>query len=301
MNVKLGLFYMALSALNLGVMGALIKMMSHYYSPLENIFYRSFFMLLFLTLLYYAKPFSFKAHKKGGAFLLGWRMVIGSTSMILMCHNIYTMSLSTASAFNQSAPLYSIAIAFFIFKEPISPRLLLAGLLGVMGVILVANPYTSGLSWGQIVCGVLNGLLVAIAYSSLNRLKEYYDEGFVVFIFSLCLSVLGFIGLFIHLSPFASGYHPLRFDGSWWQWDLWVFMGIGFTGMLGQFFLTKAYMSAPVGIISPMNYTRLIWSSLFGILLGDPWLGIGEGVGMGLIVISGILITTQTRKKTHRG
>ncbi|WP_233703804.1 hypothetical protein [Helicobacter felis] len=78
-------------------------------------------------------------------------------------------------------------------------------------------------------------------------------------------------------------------------------MGIGFTGMLGQFFLTKAYMSAPVGIISPMNYTRLIWSSLFGILLGDPWLGIGEGVGMGLIVISGILITTQTRKKTHRG
>ncbi|WP_233704360.1 DMT family transporter [Helicobacter cynogastricus] len=257
-------------------------------------------MLLFLTLLYYAKPFSFKAHKKGGTFLLYWRMVIGSISMILMCYNIYTMSLSTATAFNQSAPLYSITIAFFIFKEPISPRLLLAGLLGVMGVILVTNPYTGTLSWWQIVCGILNGLLVAIAYTSLNRLKEYYDEGFVVFVFSLCLSVLGFIGLFIHLPPFASGYYPLRFSGSWWQWDMWVFMGIGLTGMLGQFFLTKAYMSAPAGIISPINYTRLIWSSVFGMMLGDPWLDIWQGVGIGLIVFSGVLITTQMGKKTRK-
>lgn len=35
---------MALSALSLGVMGALIKIVSAYYSPLENVFCRSLFI-----------------------------------------------------------------------------------------------------------------------------------------------------------------------------------------------------------------------------------------------------------------
>ncbi|CCF80408.1 hypothetical protein HBZS_108560 [Helicobacter bizzozeronii CCUG 35545] len=47
MNIRLGLLYMALSAFSLGAMNALIKIASAYYSPLENIFYRAFFTLLF--------------------------------------------------------------------------------------------------------------------------------------------------------------------------------------------------------------------------------------------------------------
>lgn len=288
---------MALSAFSFGLMNALIKIASKYYSPLENIFYRSSFMLVFLILLYYAKPFSFKAHKKGGGFLLFWRMAIGAFSMVLLCYNIYTMSLGTATAFIQSAPIYSIAIAWLVLKEPVGSRLILAGLLGVVGVVLIANPRTSGLSWGQIFSGVMSGLLMAIAYTSLNRLKEYYDGGFVIFVFGLCLSAMGFVGLFVHLPPFASGYHPMRFGGHWWQWDLWILMGMGLAGTFGQYFLTKAYMTAPAGLISPMDYTRLLWSVIFGVMLGDPWLGFFGGVGMALIVVSGVLIATYARKR----
>ncbi|WP_121022829.1 DMT family transporter [Helicobacter vulpis] len=298
MNIKLGLFYMALSALNLGLMSALIKLMSGYYSPVENVFYRSTFMLVFLLLFYYFKPFCFRARKKGGGWLLLGRMMIGAIGMVLFCYNISTMPLGTATAFNQSAPLYAIIIAALIFKEPVGLRLFLAGFLGLLGVICIANPHTSGLAWAQIFCGVLNGLLVAIAYSSLYRLKEYYDGAFVVFIFSLCLSVLGFLGFFIDLPPLSSGYHPMRFGGAWWGWDVWVFAGIGLFGTCGQYFLTKAYMNAPAGVISPMNYTRLVWSVIFGIMLGDRWLGMLEGVGMGLIVLSGILTTPIKAHKT---
>ncbi len=46
MNVKLGLFYMPLSAFNLGVMGALIKIMSNYYSPPRKYLLSFFFHAL---------------------------------------------------------------------------------------------------------------------------------------------------------------------------------------------------------------------------------------------------------------
>ncbi|WP_104685498.1 DMT family transporter [Helicobacter bizzozeronii] len=297
MNIRLGLLYMALSAFSLGAMNALIKIASAYYSPLENIFYRAFFTLLFLGFFYFIKPFSFRAYKKGGGVLLFWRMVVGALGMTLMCYNVYTMPLGTASAFNQSSPLYAILISFLIFKEPVSLRLIGAGVIGVLGVVFVANPHTSGLTWVQVASGVLNGVLVAIAYTSLYRLKEYYNGAFVVFIFSLCLSCIGFVGLWIDFPPFATGYHPMRFSGAWWHWDLWVLMGMGLSGTFGQYFLTKAYMIAPAGAISPMIYSRLFWSVSFGMLLGDPWLGFWEGLGMGLIVFSGVLIASYARKK----
>ncbi|WP_163531624.1 DMT family transporter [Helicobacter suis] len=296
MNVKLGLLYMFLSGLALGIMGALMKIASGYFSPSENIFYRAFFMLVFLMIFYCFKPFSFKPYKKGAALLLLGRMSLGALGMSLFSYNIYTMSLANATAFNQSSPIFAIAIAFFLFKEPVGFRVVLAGLLGMFGVILISNPQTSGLTWVQIFPGVLNGLIVAVAYSSLHRLKEYYDGSLIVFAVASCMCLLGFLGFFIHLPPFATGYHPMRFSGNIWHWDLWRLAGIGLSGVFGQYFLTRAYMIAPIGLISPMVYSRLLWSTLFGILLGDPWPNLWVGIGMGLIVCSGVLIAIKKQK-----
>ncbi|CRF46143.1 DMT family transporter [Helicobacter heilmannii] len=296
MEVKKGLVFMALGALSFGVMNALIKITSHHYSPLENVFYRAFFMILFTGLLHLAKPFRFRAYKKGGGKLLAWRMALGAVAMVLLCYNIYAMPLGTAIAFGQSAPIYAIFIAWLVFKEPLTWHLVLAGVLGLVGVILIANPHTSGLSWGLILCGVLSALFKAIAYTSLSRLKAYYDSGFVIFIFSLFLCVIGSLGFFINLPPFATGHHPIRFSGAWWRWDIWLLMGMGFFGMLGQYFLTRAYMCAPAGLVSPIDYTRLLWATLFGMVLGDPWLGVYEGLGMALVVGAGLLIIFSKKK-----
>ncbi|BCZ17134.1 Membrane transport protein [Helicobacter sp. NHP19-003] len=296
MEVKKGLFFMALGAFSFGVMNALIKITSQHYSPLENVFYRALFMIIFMGLLYFTKPFKFGAHKQGGGKILAWRMVLGAVAMVLLCYNIYTMPLGTAIAFGQSAPIYAIFIAWLVFKEPLTWRLAIAGVLGLLGVMLIANPHTSGLTFGLIVCGVLSALFKAIAYTSLSQLKAYYDSGFVIFVFALFLCAIGALGLFLNVPPFATGHHPLRFSGAWWQWDIWLLMGMSFFGTLGQYFLTRAYMCAPAGLVSPIDYTRLLWATLFGVWLGDPWLGFYEGLGMALVVGSGLLIIFNKKK-----
>ncbi len=298
LNVRLGVFYMALGALSFGLLNALIKMLGSYYSPLENIFYRSFFMLFFLWGLYYIKPFSFRAHKPGGLALLISRVFVGQMGMILIFYNIAHMDLGSAIAFSQSGPIYAIFIAWWVLKERITWQLVLSALLGILGVGFVANPHTSGLSWGLVVSGILSGLMMSCAYVSLNKLKEYYDGGFVIVVFSVSLTLMSLALMCFDIPPFASGYHPLRFEGMWWRWDLWLLIGTGLSGALGQCFITKAYMIAPAGLISPVDYTRLLWAVLFGMLLGDPPLHFLQILGMGLIVLSGVLIVLESKTKT---
>ncbi|WP_104624662.1 DMT family transporter [Helicobacter felis] len=295
-SLRLGIFYMALGALGFGLLNALIKMLGSYYSPMEGVFYRSFFMLFFLGLLYYIKPFSFKAHKPGGLGLLISRVFIGQAGMILIFYNIACMPLGTAIAFSQTAPIYAIVIAWLVLHEKVGWKLIVAALLGILGVGLVANPSTSGLTWGLVLSGVLSGVMVSCAYVSLNKLKEYYDGGFVIVVFSVSLTLIGFVGMFVHIPPFASGYHPMRFEGPWWHWDLWLLIGTGLSGALGQCFITKAYMIAPAGLISPVDYSRIFWALIFGMLLGDPHIHMGQLFGMILIVLSGVFIVLESKK-----
>ena len=63
---------------------------------------------------------------------------------------------------------------------------------------------------------------------------------------------------------------------------------LGLFGTLGQHYLTKAYMSAPAGIVAPIDYMRLVFSVILGVLLGDNLPNLATSFGIMLIILSGI-------------
>ena len=58
-----------------------------------------------------------------------------------------------------------------------------------------------------------------------------------------------------------------------WRWPtgqqyLWL-LGIGLTGALGHVFTAEALKRAPTHVVTPLDFFRLVWATLIGLLLFD--------------------------------
>ena len=264
----------------------------------ENIFFRGITMVFFIILLMFIKRSKRKKHhknKKGGYGRLVFRALIGSLSLYAMLYNISTISLGTSVAFAQSAPIWTALFAWIILREKPNIGVIISVIVGFIGVILISNPETSNLKIINIILGILSGIFAALAFISIKSLKGYFDDLTIMLSFGLGASILGIIGMIILQDSFSVlGMKEYAY-----------ILLVGITGTIGQYYITRAYTFAPAGIVAPIDYTRIIFSLIFGIILGDMFPDIYSIIGMCLIILSGILVAMpiiiQEIKYTSRG
>ncbi|AFI05685.1 DMT family transporter [Helicobacter cetorum] len=293
-TILFGILMMFLANLCFGIMSAFVKITANYFSPMENVFYRSVTMMLLLLLIYPFKPYPLRSYKKGGFRKLAFRAVVGGLAMLAFFYNIEKISLATATAFSQSAPIYTVLLSYFMLKEKLQMSALISAGIGLVGVVLISNPSVENIGPFEILMGILSGVFVALAYVTLRDLREYYDKQAVILAFAFGMSVLGLVGMFFDIPFLSNGIHTPRLEDI-----LWIFL-IGVSGTLGQYFLTYAYMNAPAGIIAPIEYTRIIWGLLLGLYLGDKFLDFKSSLGVLLILFSGLLIALPALLKELR-
>lgn len=68
------------------------------------------------------------------------------------------------------------------------------------------------------------------------------------------------------------------------------FAAIAVLGFLGGLSLISAYSRAEAAVVAPIQYSQIIWSVLFGVLVFDEWPDFYTSVGTGIIVLSGLYI-----------
>jgi drug/metabolite transporter (DMT)-like permease len=72
--------------------------------------------------------------------------------------------------------------------------------------------------------------------------------------------------------------------------DLGLFALAGIFGSVGVMCLTHAFRLAPVAVVSPFEYSALIWATLLGFLM---WGELPDGytlIGVGVVILSGLYI-----------
>ena len=264
------------------LMNAFVKILSPNISPVENIFFRSLIMAIFMLFFILGKKPCVK--KSGGWGKLIFRAVIGGISMLALFYNIATIPLGTATTFAQSTPIYAVFFAAIILKDRISKTSIIATLIGFFGIILICDPFEKSLGGMNILMGILSGGGAALALVTLRTLKDYFYNHFIIFFFGISMSFISLIFFFI----------PHFFvDNSFKLPNLTqtiFILAMGLCGTLGQHFLTKAYMSAPPGIVAPIDYIKIVWSIFMGIYLGDSLPNLQSQTGIILVVFSGLLI-----------
>ncbi|MBO7154450.1 MAG: DMT family transporter [Campylobacter sp.] len=286
----LGIYYMLIASLLFAGTGALSKILSSELSSIEIVFFRNIIGLGLIIWMIYKRPL----HQAGGKFwLLAFRGIIGTIGLYAFFYNIAHIDLATAFTFSKTSPIFTALLAAFIFKERLSYLGWFAIFIGFIGILFIIEP-TLGVSKDEYI-GLLSGIGAALAYTSIRGLRKHYDTRAIVLSFMLCGSAIPLLSMII-----GSFYYKPDLDflispfvmPSLTSWVMVIVMGLLATGF--QIYLTKAYAaSKKAGVVAAVGYSDVVFSMIFGLILGDALPDVWAFLGIGMIIGAGILVARE--------
>lgn len=286
-QATMGIIIMCCASLFFSIMGACVKFLDHL-SPMEIIFFRHVYVVLFVLIWWVYLAYKGEAkhilpYKKGGFQKLLIHSLAGGLAMVALFYNIATISLGTASAFGQTMPIYMVLFSILFMRQRVGLPLILATIVGFIGVVLICDPHADSLHISNIIAGVSGGMMMVIACRIIRELNSYFSESFIVMAFALVMLIMSGVVMFLEI-PNLSGFRMPNAT----EWV--VLVAVGIFGTLGQIAFTRAFLLAPAGLIAPIDYMRILWGVFFGILLGDSLPSMVTLAGIALIILSGMCI-----------
>jgi drug/metabolite transporter (DMT)-like permease len=283
-----GIFYMLLAALGFSLMGGSAKLLKGSFNAGQLVFFRNLVGVVGLTAAFIINP----PVNKGGKFhLLIFRGIMGTVALYTLLYCILHLPLSTAMTYNLTSAIFIALLSFFLFKEYHGPVVLLAVVLGFIGMLLVYKP-NMHYPWLYHAIGLLSGFVSAVAYITLGKLAPYYDSRVIVssFIFTgvLIPSLFMIVGKLGKLPYDDVFFIQWRWpQGIEWFYVLWL----GIAALFGQYFVTRAYGTDKAGIVSAVSYANIIFPVFIGMMLGDDfpdWISL---CGILCIIAGGVIIS----------
>lgn len=288
-----GIIYMLFAALGFSLMGGAAKLLKGSFNAGQLVFWRNMIGLIVLIAGFIIKP----PVNKGGKFhLLLFRGMMGTTALYTLLYCILHIPLGTAMTYNLTSALFIAVFSFLLFREYHGRIVLLAVLLGFLGMLFIYKP-AMHFPWFYHVAGLISGITSALAYITVNRLAGYYDSRIIV---------LAFIGTGV-LVP--SIFMLIRYIGNIpvddvffiaWRWPVgieWFYvLWLGLAALFGQYFVTKAYGADKAGVVSAIGYANIIFSVFIGMALGDAFPDWMSSLGILCIIASGVIISLVKRK-----
>ena len=77
-------------------------------------------------------------------------------------------------------------------------------------------------------------------------------------------------------------------------------VGAGFTCLIGQQLMTRAYRYGPATIVAPFIYTSTISSLFISYLIWDELPGVQSLIGCAVIIVAAIAIGVMPKNNDHR-
>lgn len=245
-------------------------------SVIESVFYRQFFALFILVPIIILRGGT-KTVRTDKFGLHMRRMVVGLTGMIFNFWAVSLLPLAEATTIGFMVPVFATLLAIFLLSERVGIHRWSAIIAGFIGVLIITRPETTGFSWQGILVA-LNGALftawVSIIIRDLGRTEDPVTVVFWFTIFSL---------------PLLGG--AMFWFGQWHDSYAWlIILGIGLCGGIAQLALTKSLQLAPVSVVLSVDYSALIWATLYGWLIWSALPTIWTLLGAPLIIGAGLYI-----------
>ncbi|MDB5695129.1 MAG: permease [Sphingomonas bacterium] len=243
----------------------------------EILFYRQSGAALLVTGVIAAGPgVASLRSRRMGAHLL--RAVVGLITMGFGFSAVLALPLAEVTTIGFSMPIFATVLGALILKEPTGWRRWVAVLTGFAGVVIVAQPGANAIPLGGATLGVLAAAGTACVSIMLRQIGRTESALTTVFWFS----TLSLLPLGIIYAASAQGHEP----------HVWLMLGaIGLLGGAAQLAMTASLARGPVSVVVPMDYTSLIWATLFGWLVFGTlpvpatWIGAPIIVGSGLFIV----------------
>ena len=279
--------WMLLGAAFFATMGVCVKFGAAHFNSAELVFYRGVVGILFIGVVARQQKVSLRTRYPGMHL---WRSFIGVISLSAWFYAIAHLPLATAMTLNYMS---SVWVAAFLVGgallnwNPHSGRspwsqgpLALTVIAGFAGVVMMLRPTMEQNQIYAGLIGLMSGFCAAFAYMqvmALGRIGE--PETRTVFYFAIGTLVAGAIGM--------------GFAGvSEWDWEhaIWL-LPVGVFASLGQLCMTRAYSQGATLVVANLQYSGIVFSAFYSLLLFGDDIPLIGWLGMALIVASGMVAT----------
>jgi len=293
-NNPKGILYILLGMMVFAVQDSIMKHINSFVSLYEVYLVRTLvsliIVLLFLKLT--KRPIVFKTQYPLLTFCRVILFFFGFSSFYI---SLTIMPLATATALFFITPFLITIFASFFLKEEIGPRRWAAVIIGFIGVYIILNPDFSNfdyLSLTPILCAFCYSLSMIIIKKTSDK-DSVYTQTFTFYLGAIIISSIFYF--IIGDGQYDTIDHPAsQFIFKEWFIDLkdsmLLMIATGVTSSVAFILLFKAYSIASPAVVSPFEYSILLWSSLSGWIFFNEIPNLQTIVGIFIIVISGIYI-----------
>lgn len=215
------------------------------------------------------------------------RALTGVCAMFTYFGALTYLPLADVTAISFASPLIVVALAALILGEAVGLYRWGAVAVGFAGVMIMVSPHL-GAGFGEagagigVALGVANAGLVAFTMIFIRMMTETESALAITFYFQLACTVVSALTLpFAWVNPSA--------------WELFLLIGLGVLGGIGQLFMTNGYRFAQASTLANFDYVAMIWAIFFGWLFFDELPALAVYAGAAIVIGSGLFIVWRER------
>ena len=232
------------------------------------------------------KPVRFGSHLIRSAY--------GIVGMALVYGAVILLPLAEATTINFTAPIWAVLLSMILLKEKIGRYRWTAVAIGFLGILVVTQPGSSPVDPLGLAVGLGGAFMVALTSIQIQDLNKTENPTSIVFWFCLLTAPLLAIAL-----PFIGKAHSS---------ETWLLLGgVGVSGAVAQLLLTNSLRYGSAATVIVMDYTALLWATLYGwqffgdLPVANTWIGAPIIILAGTIIVvrEGHLARKARRERTH--
>lgn len=241
---------MMIGGFSMVLMQASVKVLSASLHPFVITFFRA--SLVFVLVLPVLLWKGLDTVKTSSVKLQVIRGSVGGVCMLCMFTGFSLVSLPEATALLFTVPIFATILSIIFLSERVGIKRWFAILIGFAGIVIITRPDLS------VNLGHLLLICAAIAWSiSLIIAKKLTEKDTIISITFWqamgCVPLAFFVSLFFWETPTLT--------------QLLYLLGIAALGTLGHALVYAALKLGKVSVLLPLDYIRILWSTLLGFML----------------------------------
>ncbi|SFJ80954.1 DMT family transporter [Celeribacter neptunius] len=283
MNIT-GAFYALAAFAVFSTHDVVIKFLGGSYAPFQIIFFSTLFsfpLVMFMLIRDRSEGHLRPVHP-------WWTLFRTLSAMVNTTAAFYAFSvlpLAQVYALIFATPLVITILSIPVLGERVGFHRWAAVIAGLIGVIVVLRPGATELTLGHLAalsCAFF-GAFTSIVVRKIGR----EERTAVLMLYPLIANfvVMGTVMTFF--------YHPLPLL------DLGGVATISLLGFTGGVILILAYRASEAAIVAPMQYSQIIWATIFGYFIFGETVDLPTVIGAGIIILSGLYIVFRESRGGH--
>lgn len=269
-----GIAFMLVAVGIFTTMDALIKWLATAYPVLEIVFFRSVFAFIPLMPLI----------ARGGSAAIRTQRPLGQagralTGLVATFGYFYcyrTMPLADVFGIAFAAPIFVTALSVPLLGERVGIRRWSAVAVGFLGVLIMVRPDT-GIVGVSAWVALFATSLYALAQIFIRDLGKTDSTVCIVFYATLTMAIASAAAMpLLWVTPTLV--------------DTIILIMIGVLGGLGQLAFTRAFRLAPASVVSPFDYTGIVYAGLIGYVVWHDVPTVTFLIGACVVIASGLYI-----------